>query len=203
MRQKAGLREKKNVAVKQALFDAAMALFREKGFDNTSVDQIVERAGFSRATYFNHFGTKQGVLRFYGQRLQQQLEASFKEADPAVAPLDRLRDLLLSMGREADAHIEDLKLVYLHSQYDSEYLAQPTPARVRVFEMVEHLVGEAQSNEQVRSDLSARELAYHIFAVYQGAVLASIAGFSEVVPLLESGWGFILDGVKGGDSLAE
>jgi AcrR family transcriptional regulator len=198
-----GLREKKNLAVKQAFFDAAMELFKEKGFDSTSVDEIAERAGFSRATYFNHFGTKRGVLRFYGQRLQQRLEASFGEHDPSVAPLDSLRELLLAMAGEADAHTEDLKLVYLNSRYDKEYLGQPTPARVRVFEMVERLLLEAQKRRQVRSDLAARELAYHILAVYQGAVLASIAGFSRAVPLLESGWSFVLDGVHDGNSLAE
>jgi hypothetical protein len=107
------------------------------------------------------------------------------------------------MAREADANTEDLKLVYLNSQYDREYLGRPTPARVRVFEMVEQMVVEAQHKKQVRSDISAKELAYHILAVYQGAVLASIAGYSKAVPILESGWSFILDGVHGGNSMAE
>ena len=65
----------------------------------------------------------------------------------------------------------------------------------RDLEMVEQLVTEAQDRRQVRSDLSAKELAYHILAVYQGAVLASVAGYSKVVPILESGWAFILEGV--------
>jgi AcrR family transcriptional regulator len=198
-----GLREKKRIAVKQAFFDAAMELFKKNGYEETSVDEIAERAGFSRATYFNHFGTKQGVLRFYGQRLQRHLEATFGESDPSVSPLDHLRALVLAMASQADANTEDLKLVYLNSQYDREYIARPTPARVRVFEMVEQLVVEAQRKKQVRSDISAKELAYHILAVYQGAVLASIAGYSKAVPILESGWNFILDGVHGGNSLAK
>ncbi len=198
-----GLREKKNVAVKQAFFDAAIQLFKEKGFEHTSVGAIAERAGFSRATYFNHFGTKQGVLRFYGQRLQAQLEATLVDADQTLSRLDRIREVLLTMAREADAHSEELKLVYLYSQYDTEYLARPTPARVRVFEMVERLVTEAQRDGQVRSDLTAQELAFHILAVYQGAVMASIAGYCKVEPVVETGWSFILDGVHGGRALAE
>jgi AcrR family transcriptional regulator len=200
---KTGLREKKNLAVKQAFFDAAMALFKEKGFDNTSVDEIAERAGYSRATYFNHFGTKQGVLRFYGQRLQQQVESSLAEADARLSPLDRIRALLLTMAREADAHSEELKLVHLHSQHDVEYLSRPTPARAYVFEAVKRLVAEAQRERRVRSDLSAEELTYHILAVYQGAVLASVAGYCEAEPVIETGWSFILDGVHGGRSSAE
>ena len=198
-----GLRERKNIAVKQAFFDAAMELFKQKGFDGTSVDEIAERAGFSRATYFNHFGTKQGVLRFYGQRLQEQVEASLVGTDPTSLALDRIRELLLTMAREADVHSEELKLVYLYSQYDTEYLTRPTPARIRVFEMVEELVSEAQRDRQVRTDIKARDLAFHVLAIYQGAVMASIAGYTKVEPVMETGWSFLLDGVRGGHSLAE
>ena len=84
MTPKRGLREKKNVAVKQAFFDAAMYLFRKQGFEKTSVDEIAERAGFSRATFFNHFGTKQGVLRHYGQHIQSRVERLISDADPPL-----------------------------------------------------------------------------------------------------------------------
>jgi AcrR family transcriptional regulator len=198
-----GLRERKSTAVKQAFFDAAMQLFKKKGFEETSVDEIAEKAGFSRATYFNHFGTKHGVLRFYGQRLQEQVETTLSEADRSLPALDRIRTLLITMAREADAHSEELKLVYVYSQHDAEYLTQPTPARVRVFEMMERLVAEAQVDKTIRTDLSARELAFHILAVYQGAVAASIAGYAQVEPILDTGWSFILDGVHGGNSLVE
>lgn len=77
-----GLRERKNAEVKAAFFEAAMALFRQKGIEQTSVDEIAERAGFSRATYFNHFGTKKGVLRYYGQQLQERMEELLADAAP-------------------------------------------------------------------------------------------------------------------------
>ena len=69
-----GLRQNKKIRVKRELYLAAMELFRQKGFDETSVEEIAEQAGYSRATFFNHFGSKQGVLRFYGQRLQERVE---------------------------------------------------------------------------------------------------------------------------------
>ena len=200
---RSGLRAQKNRAAKQAFFDAAMELFKENGFDGTSVDEIADRAGFSRATYFNHFGTKQGVLRFYGQRLQEQVEASLTKIDSKASALDRIREVLLTMAREADAHSDELKLVYIYSQHDVEYLTKPTRARLRVFELMEELVSEAQRDGQVRTDLRARELAFHILAVYQGAITASVAGYTKVEPVMDTGWSFLLDGVRGGHSLAK
>lgn len=47
----ARIAREKNAQVKQALYDAAMDLFRQKGFDETSVDQITAQAGYGRATF--------------------------------------------------------------------------------------------------------------------------------------------------------
>jgi AcrR family transcriptional regulator len=198
MTQRPGLRAKKNLAVKQALFDAAIVLFAEQGFDKTSVDEIAAKAGFSRATFFNHFGTKHGVLRFYGQRLQTRVEELFERANPEASPLDRIHDLLLAMARYADEHCEELKLIYMYSQSDPEYLTKPTPARMRVFEIIQQLVIEAQQAGQVRRDVSPKVLAFHINSIYQNAVTASLGGYSDAEPAVEAGWLFVLDGVRGG-----
>jgi AcrR family transcriptional regulator len=197
-----GLREKKNVEVKRALYSAAMALFRRKGFEKTSVDAIAKRAGFSRATFFNHFGTKPGVLRYYGQRLQERIERQLVEAAPDRSPLERIRGVLFAMAREADRHADELKLIYLHSLRDPDYLARPTPARRRVFEMVRELVAEAQQGGQIRGDLAANQIAFHILSLYHGAVLAVVSGVGPAEAMLRSAWPFILDGVHGEDSLA-
>ena len=119
-----GLREKKNSEVKLALFKAAMRLFREKGFDASSVDEIAQLAGFSRATYFNHFGTKQGVLRYFGQRLQERMERLLAEADPSSTPLERIRAMIFEMAREAERNRDDLKPILLYSLRDPEYFAR-------------------------------------------------------------------------------
>jgi AcrR family transcriptional regulator len=200
MTPKTGLRERKNTEVKQALFKAAMRLFREKGFDATSVDEIAEQAGFSRATYFNHFGTKQGVLRFFGQRLEDRMERLLAEADPGTTPLERIRAMLSTMVREVEQHREDLEPVLLFSLRDPEFIARPTPSRRRVLEMMSDLVSEAQRRGQARRDLSAREQAHHILSLYQSVVLAVVLGMGTAEPMLRSTWSFILGGVQGGDS---
>jgi AcrR family transcriptional regulator len=199
---KPGLRERKNAEVKAAFFEAAMALFRQKGVEQTSVDEIAERAGFSRATYFNHFGTKRGVLRYYGQQLQKRMEELQAEAAPDASPLERIREMLLAMAREADRCSDDLKLVYLHSLRDPDYFAVPTPARRRVFEMVCDLVAEAQRGGEIRTDLSATEITFHLISLYNGAVLAAVSGVGPAGAMLRSAWRFMIDGVRGGDSPA-
>jgi len=44
------------------MVEAAFALFDEQGYDATTVEQIVERAGVSRSTFFRAFGSKEDVI---------------------------------------------------------------------------------------------------------------------------------------------
>lgn len=200
MSQPQGLRERKNAEAKRALHAAAMELFREKGFDETSVDEIVERAGFSRATFFNHFGAKQRVLRYYGHEVLKRVEDLIGKADPATSPLGLIQDVVAMMVGEAEAHREELRLIYTHSMRDPEYLFDATPARKRIFELFKELVTEAGERGEVRRDLPAEAIALHILFVYQGVVLALITGMGRSDSLLHSAWQLILGGINGGDA---
>jgi len=51
------------MARRQAMLDAARELFLEKGFECTSLSDIVERSKGSRSTLYDHFGSKDGLLR--------------------------------------------------------------------------------------------------------------------------------------------
>ncbi|MGQ9367475.1 TetR/AcrR family transcriptional regulator [Azospirillum sp. ST 5-10] len=50
-------------ARRQALLEAAGRLFIEKGFEKTTLSDIIERAGGSRATLYEQFGDKEGLFR--------------------------------------------------------------------------------------------------------------------------------------------
>ena len=50
------------VPVRERLVDAAFELFDERGFDDTTVDDIAARAGVGRTTFFRHYGSKEAVI---------------------------------------------------------------------------------------------------------------------------------------------
>jgi len=62
MADEVGLRERKRQQTRQALISAAMRLFEEKGYDETTVAEIAVAAGVSTKTFFNYFASKDEVL---------------------------------------------------------------------------------------------------------------------------------------------
>ncbi|SBS75767.1 Regulatory protein TetR [uncultured Mycobacterium sp.] len=70
------------------LQQAALALYTERGFDQTTVAEIAERAGLTERTFFRYFADKREVL-FAGQRpLLEQLTKGVVEAPDSAKPLD-------------------------------------------------------------------------------------------------------------------
>lgn len=63
---------------------AAIDLFAEQGYDTTTVNQIAERAGLTKATFFRYFRDKREVL-FAGQEIHSRLLADGAAAAPDSA----------------------------------------------------------------------------------------------------------------------
>jgi len=200
MTNRLGLRQKKNILVKDALYNAAMHLFRRQGFEATSVDEIAQEAGYSRATFFNHFGTKQGVLRHYGHEVLKIVENISSHA-AADSSLELIQSMLFAMIKEARDNLEDVRLICTYSMLDPVYLTHPTPSRKRIAEILTQLVSKAQQEGQIRVDLSTENLALHILMLYQGVVLALVADVAaDADSLQHSMWQFILGGVQNDNS---
>ena len=71
---------------RERLIDAALDLFVENGYEETTVAQIAERAGMNRATFFRHFADKREVL-FGGEDVLATLFADAIRTAPAEATL--------------------------------------------------------------------------------------------------------------------
>ena len=95
-----GLRERKKAEARAAIIEAALQLYRERGFDAVTIDQIAERAGVARRTYFRYFETKEAVV--IDRRLKQleKFRALIEGAPPSLGGVDVLREAMKTMAAD-------------------------------------------------------------------------------------------------------
>ena len=63
-----------------------MELYREKGYDQTTVAEIAERAGLTERTFFRYYADKREVLFGGSETLQNALVTAMERAPPPPAP---------------------------------------------------------------------------------------------------------------------
>lgn len=70
------------------LQEAALALFAERGFDQTTAAEIAARTGLTERTFFRHFADKREVLFGGAELLQERIVSGVVGAPAADGPLD-------------------------------------------------------------------------------------------------------------------
>jgi AcrR family transcriptional regulator len=88
------------------LAEAALELYGEHGFDQTTVAEIAERAGLTERTFFRHFSDKREVLFSGAQALQDLLVNAVIEAPLTATPLEAVSLALDAAGQLFDQRRE-------------------------------------------------------------------------------------------------
>ncbi len=57
--------KKRSAETKEKILKSAEALFKEQGFENTSVDSIVKKAGISKGSFYVHFDSKDEIIAYF------------------------------------------------------------------------------------------------------------------------------------------
>jgi AcrR family transcriptional regulator len=162
-----GLRERKKAKTRAAVQRHALRLFKEQGYDNTTVEQIADAAEISPSTFFRYFPTKEDVVLY--DAVDPILIAEF-EAQPAeLSPVQAMRRAIHGV----------------FSRMPAEDIAEQRERGLLIFEVPElrmRTLDEAVRSSQLFADLVARrvgrspdDLAVLTFvgAVF-GAVMAAV-----------------------------
>ena len=80
------------------LEQAALALYGERGFENTTVAEIAARAGLTERTFFRYFADKREVLFWGACTLQELLVSAVVSAPDSAAPIDAVAAALEAAG---------------------------------------------------------------------------------------------------------
>jgi AcrR family transcriptional regulator len=85
----AGLRERKKARTRASLREHALRLFREQGYQSTTVEQIAAAAEVSPSTFFRYFPTKEDLV--LQDDMDTRMVAAFEQQPPGMGPIAAVR----------------------------------------------------------------------------------------------------------------
>ncbi|WP_406274305.1 TetR/AcrR family transcriptional regulator [Actinacidiphila glaucinigra] len=86
---------------RERLRSAAIELFSEKGFEQTTVEEIADRAGVTKRTFFRHFADKREVPFADTTQLEQSIADAVTRAPARLPPLEAIAVALTTLDWEA------------------------------------------------------------------------------------------------------
>jgi len=169
--------------VRDAIFEAAVAMARQGRLTSLTMSAIAEGAGITRATLYKYFPDVDTILRGWNER---QVERNLAEL---VAARDRGGD-----AEQRLAHMLETYARLVHEQHGSELVAafQHGEAATRGYrqltDMLRSAIAEAAKRGRLRKDVSPDELAsfcVHALAAAHG--LPSMAAVRRLVSVTLAG----------------
>ena len=190
-----GRRLRKKERTRRAIYDAALALFAERGFEDVTVEQICEAADVARGTFFLHFPTKAGLIFEATARLTAELRELLAEPGPtALHDLRRVTQFILERFETSREVMEPMFREALRTPA-GELHAQPDD--VELGNLLVELVRRGQQSGEFRDDVLAELVATSYMA--SCSTIASVVmsmGLRELGPYIEQYLELLLRGLR-------
>lgn len=149
-----GKRDENRRARAQAISDAALSLFLERGLDNVTIDEIVQRARTAKGNFYRYYKDKADLVRALFAPMVAGAPAFFKRCEDALDESESEQDVSLAYATLA----QDLGRFFVASPdlvrlYLQEARGPDTPERSPVLELARLLLDQG-----TRISVRAREL---------------------------------------------
>lgn len=141
------------------IIDAAWRLFYRQGYDDTTVEEIIEESGTSRGSFYHYFPGKDDLLSTLADVFDRKYEELMETMDPEM---DRF-DQLMYLNRELFAMMENsISLDLVARLYSSQLVTRGDKSLLdhnRIYyRLLRQIVLQGQERGELRSDVTANEI---------------------------------------------
>jgi TetR/AcrR family transcriptional regulator, cholesterol catabolism regulator len=176
-------RERKKDETRHRIFHAAIDLFRERGFEQTTVDDITEKADVAKGTFFNYFPRKDAVLAYLSE---ERLQAIEDNAGTFLAPDRPAREKLIELYTAgASAYEEDHALArYVLIELMSRIFVPSEESMRRWHELIVSIVRQGQERGELQRDADPERVESVLSCIYHGTLYQWVCCVPDDFPLL-------------------
>ena len=162
---------KKAKTTKKKIVSAAWKLFYEQGYDNTTVDDIVEESGTSKGSFYHYFEGKDALL----SSLSFLFDEKYEELMPSVDPEMNSVDKLLYLNRELFGVIENTVSLELLARLFSSQLVTKGEKHLldrkrTYYRLLRQIVSQGQEREELTDTRTVSEIV-KAYAMFERALM--------------------------------
>ena len=163
--------EKRGKNTKKKIVSAAWKLFYEQGYENTTVDEIIEASETSRGSFYHYFAGKDALLG----SLSFMFDEKYEELLPTLTEDMGAFEKLMYLNWELFAMIEDeISLELLAKMYSTQLTTSGEKHLMdynRIYyRLIRQIAVEGQRTGELRGDISANEIV-KLYALCERALL--------------------------------
>jgi AcrR family transcriptional regulator len=166
-----GLRERKKQRLRHEILETGLRLFRDRGYENTRVDDIVQALEISQPTFFRYFPSKEALLREVGRRaFGKQAESLRSELSSKATTAQRLRRFYETLAEVTEVGRPLWQAVILAGAMDpvrSPELRGPEQATVS---LLREILAQGQKRGEITRDFPVVHLAEFMEGLFNTVV---------------------------------
>jgi AcrR family transcriptional regulator len=188
------LRERKKARTRQSIQEEALRLFREQGYEHTTVEQIADAAEVSPSTFFRYFPTKEDVVLY--DALDPLLIEAFRRQPKGLTALRAMREAMHEIWdaltpEEMDEQLERGRLAYEVPALRERYAVEMVRTVGLMVDLVAERLGRPADDFEIRVATGAvmGGILAAMLPVYvaEGRGLDVVALVDRAVAVLEGG----------------
>ncbi|MDO4870327.1 MAG: TetR/AcrR family transcriptional regulator [Bacillota bacterium] len=163
--------KKNNRDTKGKIISAAWELFYEQGYEETTVDEIVEMSGTSKGSFYHYFNSKDALLG----TLAYMFDRKYEEIEPNLADYESNFDKLIYLNRELFAMIEDgISLELLARLFSTQLVTRGEKHLLdrnrHYYRLLRKICSDGQKSGEFRTDISVNDLT-KLYAMVERAIM--------------------------------
>ena len=154
------MKKKNSKNTKGKIVSAAWQLFYEQGYDNTTVEEIVDASGTSRGSFYHYFDGKAALLSSLSYLFDEKYDELAESMNPDLSSIEKLN----LMNQELFLMIDNTVSVDLLSQLFATQLItngerhMMSPNRT-YYKLLRQVISEGKQNGTFREEFSVNDIA--------------------------------------------
>ena len=144
---------------KSKIVDAAWHLFYEQGYDDTTVEDIIEESGTSKGSFYHYFAGKDALLSSLSYLFDEKYEEIEEKIDPGIGSFEKL----MLYNQELFGMIENrISIDLLARLYSSQLITKSEKHLLdrnrTYYKLLRLTIKKGQENGELRDDVTTGEI---------------------------------------------